>query len=95
MSCFQTASYYVCHYSPPGNVEGEYSYVPFVLFLFMLQFALNQPTVRMFRYKHLGLYAKELDALACRLVSVVVRYIRMYQKFRASSRCQVEIVEYH
>ena len=79
MSRFQTASYYVCHYSPPGNVEGEYSYVPFVLFLFLLQFALNQPTVRMFRHKHLGLYAKRTACSWVLCCFVVIRYIRMYQ----------------
>ena len=29
---FQVATYYVCHYSPPGNVEGEYAYVLFCMF---------------------------------------------------------------
>ena len=84
LSYFQSATYYVCEYNPPGNVIGEFAYVLF--FLYVIRAVLSQSTVRMFRHKHLELYAKELYALLYRLVFVVIRYIRMCQKVsRASS----------
>jgi hypothetical protein len=76
--------YLVCEYNPPGNVDGEFSYVPFIPYL--LRFALNQSTVKMLSLKHLWLYVcKKLHAVVCRFISLTLDTSGCIDFYRVSS----------